>query len=50
MLPIPEPVRGGSLDELRQHLHVDDSGYVLAVSWLLAIMRGRGPSDSGVDG
>jgi hypothetical protein len=43
MLPIPDPVRGGSVDELRMHLHVDDVAYVLAVSWLLAILRGRGP-------
>ena len=43
MLPIPDPVHGGSLDELRPHFHVDDAGYVLAVSWLLAILRGRGP-------
>jgi hypothetical protein len=43
MLPLPEPLRGGSVDELRKHLHVDDGAYVLAVSWLLAILRGRGP-------
>src|SRR5262245_31534225 len=43
MLAIPEPVRGGRLDELRQHFHMSASDYVLAVSWLLAILRGRGP-------
>jgi hypothetical protein len=43
MLPLPEPVLGGSVDELRKHLHVDDHAYVLAVSWLLAVLRGRGP-------
>jgi hypothetical protein len=43
MLPLPDPERGGSLDELRKHLHVDDNGYVLAVSWLLASLRPRGP-------
>jgi hypothetical protein len=32
MLPLPDPESGGSLDELRKHLHVDDNGYVLAVS------------------
>ena len=43
MLPLPDPESGGSLDELRKHLHVDDNGYVLAVSWLLASLRARGP-------
>jgi len=43
MLAIPEPVRGGTVEELRQHLNVDDPAFVLAVSWLLAVMRGRGP-------
>ncbi len=43
MLPLPEPVRGGTVAELREHMHVDDGAYVLAVSWLVAIMRGRGP-------
>ena len=43
MLPLPYPESGASLDELRKHLHVDNSGYVLAVSWLLASLRRRGP-------
>jgi hypothetical protein len=49
MLPIPEPVRGGSIYELRDHIRLadqDDSdghGFVLLVSWLLAVLRGRGP-------
>ena len=43
MLPIPDPVPGGKIDELRKHLHVDDTTFVLIVSWLLAILRGRGP-------
>lgn len=43
MLAIPEPVSGGHLDELRQHFHMSASDYVLAVSWLLAVLRGRGP-------
>ena len=43
MLAIPEPVRGGRLDELRHHFHMSASDYVLTVSWLLAILRGRGP-------
>jgi len=43
MLAIPEPVPGGRLDELRQHVHMSASDYVLAVSWLLAVLHGRGP-------
>jgi hypothetical protein len=43
MLPIPEPRRGGRMDELRDFMRVDDDGYVLLVSWLLAVLRGLGP-------
>jgi hypothetical protein len=43
MLPIPIPVDGGNLNELRTHLHMSENSYVLAVSWLLAILRGKGP-------
>ena len=43
MLPLPYPEDGGNLADLRKHLHVDDNGYVLAVSWLLASLRPRGP-------
>lgn len=43
MRPLPEPAKGGRLDELRSHLHLSDGGYVLAVSWLLTALRGRGP-------
>jgi hypothetical protein len=47
MLQIPEPVSDGEvkdLGNLRDHLHVDDdNSFVLLVSWLLAILRGRGP-------
>lgn len=44
MLPLPVPIAGGSVDELRQFLNVRfDADFVLAVAWLLAALRGRGP-------
>jgi hypothetical protein len=44
MLPLPMPVRGGSLEELRRFLNVkSDSDFELAIAWLLAAMRDRGP-------
>ena len=47
MLQIPDPISDGKvkdLGNLRDHLHVDDdNSFVLLVSWLLAILRGRGP-------
>ena len=29
--PLPEPERGGSLDELRRFLNVDDDGWILII-------------------
>ena len=43
MLPLPEPVRGGQIAELRNHVRVDDNSFVLIVSWLLQVLRGEGP-------
>ena len=43
MLELPEPVRGGSLDELDKHLRMNASGYTLTKAWLLAALRPRGP-------
>jgi hypothetical protein len=44
MLALPEPVRGGSIDELRAFLNMEsDNDFVLVVSWLLAALRDRGP-------
>lgn len=43
MLPLPVPIRGGNLAELRQFLRVDDYGFALSVSWLLCSLRPRGP-------
>ena len=44
MLVLFEPVRGGSVDELRRFLNVsDDDQFRLAVSWLIAAIAGRAP-------
>jgi hypothetical protein len=44
MLSLPVPLSGGSIDALRKYLNVkNDSEFVLAVSCLLAALRGRGP-------
>jgi hypothetical protein len=37
--PLPEPQRGGSLDELRSFLNVDDDGWVLIKAFLVSAMR-----------
>ena len=46
MQSISTPLAGEDvkrLGGLRDHLNVDDDSFVLIVSWLLAILRGRGP-------
>jgi hypothetical protein len=44
MLALPEPVHGGSIDALRQLVNIRaESDFVLAVGWLLATLRGKGP-------
>jgi hypothetical protein len=44
MRPLPLPERGGSIDDLRQFLNVqDDNDFVLIVAWLLAAFRPQGP-------
>ena len=44
MQPLPMPVPGGSIAALRSFLNVQsDSDFVLAVAWLLASLRDRGP-------
>ena len=44
MKPLPMPARGGSIDELRSFLNVQTDGeFVLAVAWVLACLRNRGP-------
>jgi len=44
MQPLPVPVSGGSLAELRRLINVrDEQDVVLIVAWLLAALRDRGP-------
>jgi hypothetical protein len=44
MKPLPEPIPGGSIEELRSFLNVQsEDEFVLAVAWLLACLRNRGP-------
>jgi hypothetical protein len=44
MLPLPLPLSGGTIAELRAFLNVkSDDDFELAVAWLLAAMRDRGP-------
>ena len=42
LLPLPEPVKGGSLEQLRRFVNVDDGEYLLFVAWLVATLRGVG--------
>lgn len=43
-LPLPEPVPGGSIDELRELLNVaSEDDFKLIAGWLLAALRPRGP-------
>jgi hypothetical protein len=48
MRALPEPVKGGSIEALRSLLNIRDAAdgnndFVLAVAFLLACLRGRGP-------
>jgi hypothetical protein len=48
MRPLPEPKPGGSIEDLRPLLNIrdgadGDNDFVLAVAYLLACLRGRGP-------
>ena len=44
MLPLPEPVPGGSIETLRSILNVQsNTGFVLMVAWALSCFRNRGP-------
>ena len=42
-LALPTPERGGGIDELRQFLNLGDEDFTLAVAWLLAAFRDKGP-------
>lgn len=44
MLPLPRPQAGGSIDELRRFVNVeDDASWRLLVAWLIAALRPKGP-------
>ncbi len=44
MLPLPEPARGGSLDQLRPLVNVrGEADWLLLVGWLAGALRDRGP-------
>lgn len=43
MLSLPMPKTGGSIADLRPFLNVDDDGWTLGVSWLLAALNPNGP-------
>ena len=44
MLPLPLPVRGGSIEKLRDFINVKaDEDFILVVAWLLSAMRDHGP-------
>jgi hypothetical protein len=43
MRPLPIPVSGGSINELRPFLNVNERGFILAIAWLLAALRSTGP-------
>ena len=44
MLPLPKPVTGGSIEDLRPYLNVrSNTDFVLIVAWALAALRDRGP-------
>lgn len=44
VLALPEPKRGGTLDALKKHLNTSSHpDFILAVSWILAALQGRGP-------
>lgn len=44
LLPLPIPVTGGSIDELRELVNVgSDEDWSLILAWLVAVLRGTGP-------
>ncbi|HWB11539.1 MAG TPA: DUF3854 domain-containing protein [Pirellulales bacterium] len=43
MLALPEPQRGGAVDDLRPFINVDDVDWILVVAWLMASLCPRGP-------
>ena len=43
MLPLPNPVPGGDIRDLRQFINVDDRDWPLVLAWLVAALRPTGP-------
>jgi len=44
MLPLPSPIHGGSINDLRPLVNVaDDRDFILIVAWLIGAFRPRGP-------
>ena len=43
MLPLPKPVEGGSIEQLRPFINVTDDDWKLVVAWLMAAIRPTGP-------
>jgi hypothetical protein len=44
MLPLPEPIHGGSVDKLRPFVNVkSDDDFIMLVAWTLAALRNIGP-------
>lgn len=43
MLPLPFPVAGGSIRELRRFVHMEDEDWALFLGWLVAALRPVGP-------
>ncbi|MCF8029893.1 MAG: toprim domain-containing protein [Desulfohalobiaceae bacterium] len=43
MLPLPEPIRGGSLFDIRHLLNMNKDQLILAISWLVGGMNPFGP-------
>jgi hypothetical protein len=43
MLSLPYPTKGGSLDELREYVNIDDEDWPLFLGWLVGALRPRGP-------
>ncbi|MEF2278784.1 hypothetical protein V3W47_10785 [Deinococcus sp. YIM 134068] len=42
-LPLPAPVEGGDLGELREFLNTDERGFLMCTAWLLAAASGLSP-------
>lgn len=43
ILPLPHPIKGGSIDDLRPLLNSDDDSWLLMKAWLLSLLMPVGP-------